>query len=209
MNKLNISKLITSVLVISIIAVAIEGISKIDFKSVKFKKSSKEVHDILLQDNYLVEIENINLKDSLNNYFLVDSRSSFDFTNGHIDGAVNIFAPTFLESETIRLLKKKEKEGKTIVLYSHTRQDANGCWCLLTKLGFDNIKILNTKTAFINNNFEVTPFKAEILKYDITKYLKESNEVKKVEIKIEAPKPQVKVVKPEKKVKVEIEEGGC
>lgn len=209
MNKLNISKLITSVLVLSILAVAIEGISKIDFKSVKFKKSSKEVHEKLIKSNYLLEIENIISKDSLNNYFLVDSRSSFDFTNGHLDGAVNIFAPTFLENKTIKLLKKKEKEGKIIVIYSHTRQDANGCWCLLTKLGFSNIKILNAKTTFNNNNFEVSPFKAEILKYNIPKYLKESNEVKKVEVKIKTPKPQVKEIKPEKKIKIEIEEGGC
>lgn len=209
MNKLNISKLITSVLLLSILAVAIKGISNIDFNSVTFKKTSLEVHEKILKNNYIAEIENINSKDSLNTNFLVDARSIYDFKNGHIDGAINIFAPIFLENKTINFFKKKEKEGKKIVIYSHTIQDANGCWYILTKLGFDNIKILNAKIALVNNNFQVTPFKAEILKYDISKYITESNEVKKIEVKIVTPIKELKKVTPVKKVKVEIEEGGC
>ncbi|MDP2087995.1 MAG: rhodanese-like domain-containing protein [Flavobacteriaceae bacterium] len=209
MNKINISKLITSVLLLSILAVAIEGLSNIDFKSAKFKKSSTEVHEKLLTDDYLFEIENINLKDPLNTYVLVDLRSAFDFENGHLEGALNIFAPTLPDNTTIKLLRKIESEGKTIVIYSHTRQGASGCWCLLSKLGFKNVKILNARTTFNNNQFDIIPFSAEMLKYDIAAYIKKSNEVKMEPVTIEPLKTAIKKVTPVKKVKVEVEEGGC
>ncbi|MDO9261129.1 MAG: hypothetical protein Q7U08_04230, partial [Flavobacteriaceae bacterium] len=72
-----------------------------------------------------------------------------------------------------------------------------------------NIKILNSKTAFINNVFEVTPFNSEILPINIAGYIKQNNEIKIEEVKIEPIITPTKIVVPVKKVKVEVEEGGC
>ncbi|MDP2089826.1 MAG: hypothetical protein Q8J84_10555 [Flavobacteriaceae bacterium] len=82
-------------------------------------------------------------------------------------------------------------------------------WQLLSMLGIENVKILNAKTALVNNNFEITPFNAENLPIDIAAYIKKSNEVKMEPVTIEPLKTAIKKVTPVKKVKVEVEEGGC
>ncbi|MDP3352471.1 MAG: rhodanese-like domain-containing protein, partial [Flavobacteriaceae bacterium] len=178
MNEINLSKLITGILAIVIVIIGITGLLKIDFTAEKFQKTPKEVQEQLLKKEYLINIENIHSKDSINQYVFVDLRNQSDFENGHLNNALHVFASQILEKEPLKLFRKIEKDGKTIVLYSSSPLETNSSWYLLTKLGFENIKILNAKTAFVNNVFEVTPFNSENLPIDIAGYIKQSNEVK-------------------------------
>lgn len=209
MNEINLSKLITGILVIVIVIIGITGLLKIDFTSENFQKTPQEVHEQLLKKEYLINIENINLNDSVVDYVLIDLRNLSDFEKGHIKGAINIFASQILETAPIKLFRKIEKDGKTIVLYSHSPLESNSSWYLLNKLGFENVKILNAQIALVNNVLEITPFNNENLPIDIAAYLKKSNELNIEPITIEPIKTIIKKVTPVKKVKVEIEEGGC
>lgn len=209
MNEINLSKLITSILVIVIVIIGISGLLKIDFTSEKFQKTPKEVQKKLLKNEHLINLEDLNLNDSITNYVLVDLRNQADFENGHLEGSIHVFTSQILEKEPLKLFRKIEKDGKTIVLYSSSPLETNSSWYLLSKLGFENIKILNAKTALINNVFEVKPFNVENLETDIAGYIKKSNEVNMEPAKIESLKTPIKKVTPVKKVKVKIEEGGC
>ncbi|MDO9261487.1 MAG: hypothetical protein Q7U08_06070, partial [Flavobacteriaceae bacterium] len=66
MNEINLSKLITGILVIVIVIIGISGLLKIDFTAEKFQKTPREVQEQLLKKEYLINIENIYLKDSIN-----------------------------------------------------------------------------------------------------------------------------------------------
>lgn len=167
MNEINLSKLITSILVIVIVIIGISGLLKIDFTSEKFQKTPKEVQKKLLKNEHLINLEDLNLNDSITNYVLVDLRNQADFENGHLEGSIHVFTSQILEKEPLKLFRKIEKDGKTIVLYSSSPLETNSSWYLLSKLGFENIKILNAKTALINNVFEVKPFNVENLETDI------------------------------------------
>lgn len=209
MNEINLSKIITGILLVFILLVALTGLSKINFSTEKYDKEPQEVHSLLLANNPLIDISAVQSNDSISNYILIDLRPYFEFEKGHLDNSIHIFAPKLLDKEPIKIFKKLQKDGKTAVLYCSNPNEATSSWYILTKMGFENIKILNAKTALVDDNFVASPNNTEILKYDIATYIKESNEIKKEEVKIEIPKPILKVVKPEKKVKVEVEEGGC
>lgn len=209
MNAINLSKLITGILAISIIIIGIYGLLNINFASENFKKTPQEVHTQLLKKEYLINAEDLIFNDSTVAHVLVDLRNQFDFENGHIDGAVNIFSSQILEKEPLKFFRKIEKEGKTIVLYSQNPLETNSSWYLLYKLGFENIKILNAQVNLLNNKLEIKPISNENLTVDIASYIKKSNEVKVETVEIKPIKTEVKKVTPVKKVKVEIEEGGC
>lgn len=209
MNEINLSKLITGILIIVIVIIGINGLLKIDFTAEDFQKTPQEVHGQLLKNEYLINAKDINLKNSIVDYVFVDLRNQTDFENGNIEGSINIFASQILEKESLKNFRKIEKDGKTIILYSSSPLETNSTWYLLSKLGFENIKILNAKTALVNNIFEVTPFNTEDLPIDIALYIKKSNEVKIEPIKIEPIKPTIKKVITVEKKKKAPEEGGC
>ena len=154
MNEINLSKLITTILVIAIVIVGINGLLKINFTADNYKKEPTEIHNQLLKKKFLVNIVDINLNDSIADYVLVDLRNHYDFKNGHINNAINIFAPTILEKEHLNLIKKFGKDGKTIILYSNSPQESNSTWYILTKLGIENLKILNITVALENNTLK-------------------------------------------------------
>lgn len=209
MNEIKLQTVISTIIITLIIVITGYGLLSIDYSATKFKKSATEIHQELIKNEFLINIESLNLNDSINDIIFVDLRTKSDFEKGHLDKAIHIYSPLILETESINLFKDFTKENKTIVLYSHSPQDAMGSWYLLTSIGIENIKILSVITNFTNNEFIVTPFNTELLKTDITQYIKESNEIKKEPI---VQKPIIKtlpLVKPVKKEKIEVEEGGC
>lgn len=209
MNEINLSKLLSGILIVAIILVGIYGLISIDFSAEKFQKSPAEIHQQLLKNEHLINIEDINLKDSINEFVLVDLRTKSDFDKGHFDNALHLYAPNILDKEYLNILKKINKEDKSIILYSHTPQDAMSSWYVLNSVGIENLKVLNVNTIFYNNSFNVTPFNTEILKTDIAQFIKESNKVKTVPEVIKPIIKPLQIVKPVKKEKVEVEEGGC
>lgn len=209
MKEINISKLITSILVLAIVIVGVFGLLKIDFSSENYKKSPADIHSLLLKKEYLVNIEELNINDSITAYIFVDLRSKFDFEKEHFNNAINIFAPTILEKEHLNLFKKIEKDGKTIILYSTSPQKTISTWYVLTKLGIENLKILNANITFENNSFMVTTVENEALPISIADFIKKSSEVKVEPKEIIIPKLNPKKVITVKKEKIEIEEGGC
>ncbi|HEX5743693.1 MAG TPA: rhodanese-like domain-containing protein [Flavobacteriaceae bacterium] len=209
MKEINISKLITSILVLAIVIVGVFGLLKIDFSSENYKKLPADIHSQLLKKEYLVNVEELNINDSITAYIFVDLRSKFDFEKEHFNNAINIFAPTILEKEHLSLFKKIEKDGKTIILYSTSPQKTISTWYVLTKLGIENLKILNANITFENNSFMVTTVENEALPISIADFIKKSSEVKVEPKEIIIPKLNPKKVITVKKEKIEIEEGGC
>ncbi len=75
------------------------------------------------------------LKNSANDYFLLDVREKEEFKNGHIQGAVNI--PFREVSDHLSRLPRPES-GKKIVIICRTQHRANHVLVILRELGFSN-----------------------------------------------------------------------
>lgn len=146
-------------------------------------------------------------KDSL--YQLIDLRSTPDFMNGHLDGAINIPIHHILDKKYDDILNQDKKIN---VLYYSDHCGACGPWMILTQLGYKNNKILLGGYDYVNEHIikNYSPlagnFKNEKPQYDFAKVISETSGGKSKPVSTESDKP---VNLPVKKKKKEASSGGC
>ena len=143
-------------------------------------------------------------------YVLIDVRSNIEYSKGHIEEAVNIYAPEILDAENSDLLKELKEKNRTVILYGTNPNNALTPLMLLQQLGFNNVKLLGVDLTYNQDKLVVNDSKLEENKHDVKKFIEES--VKKATVKPKPkpkPKPVVKEVIPKKKKKKMPVEGGC
>ena len=141
---------------------------------------------------------------------LVDIRSNIDYNKGHLENAINIYAPEILEPKNSEVFQELKEKNKTVVLYGASPNEALTPFLLLQQLGYDNLKLLSVDIEYSQDKLIVKPSILEENKYDIKKFIDES--VKKAAAKPKPkpkPKPVVKKITPIKKKKKMPVEGGC
>ncbi len=168
-----------------------------------YKKTLNETLEVIKAKDYLVSLEHLGEKETV----FIDVRSKFEYAKGHINKAINIPTALILEDANIDMFKDFKKSNTPVVLYGEDPDEGNNAWMLLYQLGFDNVKLLNAKTALIENKLEV---KAHQLEKPIPNY----NDIfKTVTVKVPVAKKVVKKspikVIPKKKKKKKKPEGGC
>jgi len=116
----------------------------------KFRKSAKEIHTQLLNEDHLMDpvtaLDLISKKDE--NYIFVDIRNPRDFDNFHIEGAVNVPLQRALDDAFIPQLKN----GKIKVLYSEESVEAEQVRLLLAQYGYDNLFVLQGGAKYWKEN---------------------------------------------------------
>ena len=164
-----------------------------------YKKSQVETLETLITENYLAPLKKTYDK----NIVLIDVRSKFEYANGHMKNAINIPTATILDRDTIDLFNQFQEDNLSVILYGESPEEVNSAWMLLYQLGFENIKILEAKTALLDNNFEVKA-------YELEKTIPNYNDIfKTVTVKAPVVKKVPKKVIPVKKKKKKTPEGGC
>ncbi len=72
------------------------------------------------------------------NHIIIDVREPFEFSEGHVDGAINIPSGDFLDESVLSELK--EKQGNLeINLYCRTGVRAGNCLKILEDHGFSHV----------------------------------------------------------------------
>jgi rhodanese-related sulfurtransferase len=140
---------------------------------------------------------------------IIDVRSNFDFSKGHVDKAINIPLSQLLEKNTIDLLKGSNMQNPA-VLYGKTPQEANAAFMLLYQLGNEDIKVLSVATFYDDKQFHVKNIEIGKAKVNYAAAMEKAliQPVKKVVVK-PAPKPVKKKVVVQPKKKKRMPEGGC
>ncbi len=138
----------------------------------------------------------------------VDLRSPYEFSKGHIRGAINIPLNKILLNEYEPFLNQDKKIN---ILYYSDECGACGPWLIFKQLGFKNNRILQggydyVKKYIIDQYAPMTgDYRNEKAKYDFAKVISNTAGVSSnTSSKSKSPK-KITV----KKVKVEEEEGGC
>jgi|FLOH01.1.fsa_nt_gi rhodanese-related sulfurtransferase len=165
-------------------------------------------HDLLLNHittkDYIVNTAYLDTLNSFEDISIIDIRSPYEFSKGHLKNAINIYTPNLLDDNEKTLLKDLESQNKTIILYGSNPDEASGSWMLLTQLGYKNIKILCAEVSYDNNKLIVADYPLEKANINYADFMKDaiSNKVETVK---KVPKKVIKLIKKKKKVA----EGGC
>ncbi|MBT8393336.1 MAG: rhodanese-like domain-containing protein [Bacteroidia bacterium] len=85
-------------------------------------------------------------------HILIDIRSQFDFDKGHLENAINMYAPEILNDDNSDILEDLKENGKTFVLYGNNPNEAIPPAMVLYQLGYDNVRYYLLKTAIIKIN---------------------------------------------------------
>ena len=64
--------------------------------------NSKTTLENITTDNYLISLKDIENKE----YVLIDTRNEFEFQKGHLNKAINIYAPEILNEENTSIFNK-------------------------------------------------------------------------------------------------------
>jgi len=160
----------------------------------------------LLRKDYIVSHSEINDPD----FVLIDIRNQYEFEKGHLEGAVNIYAPELLNENNSKVFKKLYEGNKTAVLYGNNPDEANTPFILLYQLGYKNIKILSIDISYSQNKLITKNSNLEQSVANVNAFIEASR--KKASItskpKSEVVKPLKKIVPLKKKKKMPAE-GGC
>lgn len=205
MKELEKTKRISIAAVLTILLVIIALLS---YKrpSHLYSESIENSLELASNSDYIITQQDLEKFDLL----LVDIRSNIEYNKGHLDKAINIYAPEILDPKNSEVLQDLKEKNKTIVLYGSTPNEALTPFMLLQQLGYNNIKLLTVDLGYSQDKLIVKSSTLEDNKYDIKKFIDES--IKKAMAKPKPKpklKPVVKKVIPKKKKKKMPVEGGC
>ena len=164
--------------------------------------NTKSTLENLSNTDYLTDLKDIN------NDVLIDIRSAFEFEKGHLENAINIHTPDFLNEDNISIFKELKESNKTAILYSKNPEEVNLPFLLLHQLGYDNIKLLTVELDYYQNklitkNCDIETYKADVAAF-ISESRKNAGNTTIIEQRIPSKK---KIIVRQKKKKTA--EGGC
>lgn len=167
--------------------------------------NTKDTLEKITSENYFITLNELNNPD----YVLIDVRNQYEFEKGHLENAINIYAPEILSSDNAKVFNELKKSNKTAILYGNNPQEANAPFLILYQLGYNNIKLLAIEISYLQNKLITKNSDTEKSKADVTAFINES--VKKANtaetVKVVADPPK-KVITVQKKKKAAAE-GGC
>lgn len=206
MKELEKTKRISVAAVVTILVVTIAVLS---YKRPvhNYTIDSETLLEHLQSNDYLIQYNQINHESDV----IIDVRGPFDFANGHLDQAINMYTPEFLNEQNTKLVKTLHTQNKRLILYGTNPDEAITPLILLKQLGIKHVKMLPIELYFKNNQLGFKTIPLESSNADIRAFIEAS--IKKASIK-QKPKyvpiknPPKKVIPKKKKKKMPVE-GGC
>ncbi|MDN3644518.1 rhodanese-like domain-containing protein [Lutimonas halocynthiae] len=173
-----------------------------------FTNNTAKTLEFISNKSYILSISEFEqIKDQAS--VIIDVRSNFDFSKGHIEKAINIPLSQLLDKSSIDLLTGSSSQNPAI-LYGKTPEEANAAFMLLYQLGNEDIKVLSVATYYDDKQFHVKNIEIGKAKVNYATTMEKAmiQPVKKVVVK-PAPKPVKKKVVVQPKKKKKMPEGGC
>ncbi|HCE55178.1 MAG: rhodanese-like domain-containing protein [Lutibacter sp.] len=168
--------------------------------------NTKDTLEKITGDNYIITLNELNNPD----FVLIDIRNQYEFEQGHLENAINIYAAEILSVDHIKVFDELKESNKTAVLYGNNPQEVNAPFLILYQLGFDNIKLLAIENSYLQNKLISKNTVIEKSEADVTAFINESvNKATTAEtLKKVVIAPPKKVITVQKKKKAPAE-GGC
>ena len=198
-----------SISAILFLLVLVIGFITIKKPDVVFTNDSDHALQFLKNHTYIISADSMSSMHQ-ESYILIDTRSNFEFTKGHMVQAVNIPQSQILKKEHLDLFKGARANDKLIIIYNETPELANNSCLLLFQLGFENVNLLSVDTYYEDEIFKITHKSIEKPSFDFAQTMEEAKiaPVKKIIPKQKTfPQKKKVVTKPKKKKKMP--EGGC
>ena len=175
-----------------------------DYKRPKntYAYNTKSTLENLSNTNYLTDLKDIN------NDVLIDTRSAFEFEKGHLENAINIHTPDFLNEDNLSIFKELKENNKTAILYGKNPEEVNLPFLLLHQLGYDNMKLLTVELDYYQNKLITKNCDIETYKTDVAAFISESRKnAGNTTLSKQIITPKRKIIVKQKKKKTT--EGGC
>ncbi|MCK5678288.1 MAG: rhodanese-like domain-containing protein [Flavobacteriaceae bacterium] len=197
---------ISAVLFLLIILIGV-----ITFKKPKyvFEKDTATTLQKIIEKDHFISLKEFKSIDPTQ-YILLDVRSNFEYTKGHLKDAINISTHQTFSDGSTKLLRSLKNGNKTIIVYGENPDNADSAWMLLYQLGYENVKILCIETKYTDGKFQVKNYDLEKPSVNYAQIMQKAqsssgntNETKKSE------KTNSKRVIPRPKKKKRVAEGGC
>ncbi len=203
MKELEKTKRISIAAVITILVIIIALLS---YKRPKhmYMVNTKNTLEKITASDYFLSLSEINDSESI----LIDVRNQYEYEKGHLENAVNVYAPEILNDANSDLFEELKQENKTVILYGTNPNEVIAPFMLLYQLGYDNVKILCIVNSYNQNKLIAKNVGIEKPATDISAFIKESRKKAAVKPKPIAKKVPKKVI-PFKKKKKKAPEGGC
>ena len=197
---------ISAVLFLLVIIISLLTFKKPEFN---FVNSSEKTLEFVANHKYLLSLTDFQQLDK-DSYLLIDVRSSFDYSKGHMENAVNIPKSQLLDPIATKICKDAVSAGKTMILYGENPETANSPCILLYQLGYEELKLLSVQSYYKNKEFHIAGLEVEKPLFDYAQTMKKASiqPVKKV-TPVQKPKPVKKKVVTKPKKKKKMPEGGC
>ena len=138
----------------------------------------------------------------------VDMRPERFYNIDHLEGAVNIPAPTILEKDNLKLFDQWKSDSLRVILYCGDEIQATSPWMILYQLGYTNTQVLMGGMNYIDALYSDNPpeedaYNEEAPKYDYAGIIEAASSGETV---LQA-QPQREVIVRKKNKKAA--EGGC
>ena len=203
MKELEKTKRISIAAVIAILVIIIALLSYKRPKHI-YTVNPKNTLEKITTSDYFLSLNEINDPESI----LIDVRNQYEYEKGHLENAVNVYAPEILNDANSGLFEELKEENKTVILYGSNPNEVIAPFMLLYQLGYDNVKILCIENSYDQNKLIAKNVGIEKPATDINAFIKESRKKAAVKPKPIAKKAPKKVI-PVKKKKKKAPEGGC
>ena len=112
MKELEKTKRISIAAVITILVIIIALLS---YKRPKhmYTVNTKNTLEKITASDYFLSLSEINDSESI----LIDVRNQYEYEKGHLENAVNVYAPEILNDANSDLFEELKQENKTVILY--------------------------------------------------------------------------------------------
>lgn len=197
---------ISAVLFLLVIVIGLLTFKKPEFN---FTKSSESALEFISNQDHILSLADFQKLDP-NSYLLIDVRSHFDYSKGHMDRSLNMPKNQLLNSEVKTLIQTALSNEKVLILYGEDPENANAASMLLFQLGYTPIKLLSIESFYDDKEFHIKSIEVEKPLFDYSETMKKASTpfVKKVAPKVKTQPAKKKVV-PKPKKKKKMPEGGC
>jgi len=174
-----------------------------------FTNSSEKTLEFIKNQSQVISLADMQKLDR-KNYLLIDVRSNFDYSKGHIEHAVNIPKSRLLESEAKEIIEMAIKKNQALIVYGENPESANTACLLLFQLGYEQLKLLGIESFYDDKEFQTKSVTIETPLFDYADTMEKAKiqTIKKITPKTR-PQPAKKKVIAKPKKKKKMPEGGC
>ena len=197
---------ISAVLFLLVIIISLLTFKKPEFN---FVNSSEKTLTYVANQSHILSLIDFKKMDTAD-YLLIDVRSNFDYSKGHLENSLNIPKSQLLDPESTSIIQEAVSNNKPMIVYGENPETANAACMLLYQLGYEQLKLLSILSFYDNKQFQIRSFDVEKPLFDFAQTMKEASiqPIKKITVKTK-PKPVKKKVITKPKKKKKMPEGGC